>query len=234
MAVTDAYLPVHPLSRSLSLSLSVSVCLCLSVCLAGWLSVWLSGCLSVWLSVPVRVACKDAAMAVTDAYLPVIKNHKEQEFTPEEKEWQLIRRCALRPMHTLPPYAHLLCTPYIPMHTLPPPYMHTSLCTPSHLPMHTLPDTAPTTLRTPYRTPASLRTPYHLPTHTVPFTAPGDAHPTNFLRTPSPACPRPSAAHPTGTDGEGSAGGGTRSSTWCTTAAQSLGSRPAAALRASS
>jgi len=36
--------------------------------------------------------CEEAAMAVPDAYLPVISRHKEQDFTQEEKDWQLVRR----------------------------------------------------------------------------------------------------------------------------------------------
>jgi coproporphyrinogen III oxidase len=36
--------------------------------------------------------CKDAANAVVKAYGPIIEKHKNDDFTPKQKEWQLMRR----------------------------------------------------------------------------------------------------------------------------------------------
>ena len=35
---------------------------------------------------------KDCLNSVVDAYVPIIKKHKDDEYTPAEKEWQQIRR----------------------------------------------------------------------------------------------------------------------------------------------
>jgi len=36
--------------------------------------------------------CKQAGMAVPEAYLPIIKKHRDDPFTEEQKRWQLLRR----------------------------------------------------------------------------------------------------------------------------------------------
>ncbi len=50
--------------------------------------------------IPLSILCRccsqpfstDALAAVTDSYLPIVDKHKDDAFTPEQKDWQQLRR----------------------------------------------------------------------------------------------------------------------------------------------